>query len=198
MHRKQTLGMNLQSVAVSNQALSSRSPEKTSLQEGNFNLKEQDILKTNLFEVRQNMNNSHYEIVDNVYSRFRDHLKQNLGLMDQKFKEHPQHYQMKVKRNLNSYAEEHKLEEQRKISNIYKEQVNIINQMAEDEGKLKDIQAKYGIMIKQNDKLPYPERIQRDCVDKKFFYYYKKNRIETLTDTIPDREEPFHKKYAKE
>ena len=69
--------------------------------------------------------------------------------------------------------------------------------MAEDEEKLKQIQVKYGIVIKENDKLPYQERIQRECVDKKFFYYYKKNRLESLADKIPDREEPFHKKYAK-
>ena len=63
--------------------------------------------------------------------------------------------------------------------------------MQEKKQKFKALQEKYEIKLKEDDKLPYKERIQRDCNMEGFYYEYKSKQVEKESK-VGVKQQPFH------
>ena len=64
---------------------------------------------------------------------------------------------------------------------------------------MKSIQEQYNIKLKENEKIPYNERIEKECHTKNYFYDYKKNRVQKLLENPKDEKvEYYHIKLMRE
>eukprot|EP00347_Sterkiella_histriomuscorum_P009720 403340139 len=141
----------------------------------------------------------HVQVIDNLYSKYRSQLEDNLQVMEHAFKQKPEEFQTVFRKNMHVFAQEEKLQQASKLSEVYKQQKSMINYQQEEQDKIQKLLKDYNIEIKDNAKLPYDQRMQKHCLTKNYFYKYKKQRVQILQDrpSIKTLEEPFHVKFRR-
>eukprot|EP00347_Sterkiella_histriomuscorum_P013907 403362900 len=143
---------------------------------------QEDVLSIFNTKIQKDQQIAYFVPIDDIYHQEKKKVDEQLEFLSHKMITNPEKYEMMVKRNLNSFVEEEKLHEQRQLSTMIKKQNQNMSRHKEELKKLKEIQDKYNIIVKENDRLPYQERIQRDCNIKNYFFEYKKNRMLKLQE----------------
>ncbi|CDW81238.1 UNKNOWN [Stylonychia lemnae] len=155
----------------------------------------------NIFDVKidHSQKTAYFVPIDEIYHQERQKLSSHLHIMQHQFQKDPDKFQVVVKRNLNSFVEDEKEHQDKKLSNMLRKQAKYVSQFKETERVLKEIREQYGLKVNENEKMTFQSKLQMDCNSKNYFYTYKKERVQRLKDDeMVAFEEPFHVKLIRE